>query len=389
MMLSKVLDYYTGGHIKWKWQEVLLAISVFILSYPFFVWGTKVVPFVCLLAIGLTVYHHRITSRNIGIIVVFLLLYIWAGIRGPFTLIGTISVIMISLVFTTDDTYLYKSFYIYKTLFSLTIIPSLLVFIAVIILGFDLPYSDILPMNSIKDGTYRCYPFLVVYEGVTGFPMLRFNGYYDEPGLVGTIAAVLLVSDGLNMKKIENWPLLIAGICSLSLFFYVFLLIYIFLFSSIKMKAYSFVVILGLIFFATTIDYLNDGFLTRFVFDEGKLAGDTRTSDVYDKWFENYITTPNSLIGLGGDNAFKLNPGGASYKDLIVTYGLIFFVAYITSFIKYFFVKTNQKRKAIICTFMFVCLIYQRPSITDFFYVFLFCGFATFIAKNIDNHKSV
>ena len=56
--------------------------------------------------------------------------------------------------------------------------------------------------------------------------------------------------------------------------------------------------------------------------DDG-LSGDNRTSAFFDQWFQKYISTPTSIVGLGGGESLKINYGGASYKDLIVDYGFV------------------------------------------------------------------
>lgn len=79
-------------------------------------------------------------------------------------------------------------------------------------------YSIISPLNTIKSYEYIQYPFLVVSQ-VSDFVYFRFCAYYDEPGVVGSIASLLLIGNRFNLRLWENWPILIAGLFSFSLFF--------------------------------------------------------------------------------------------------------------------------------------------------------------------------
>lgn len=239
--------------------------------------------------------------------------------------------------------------------------------------GYDLNYTTIEPLNAIKEGWYRVYPFMILYEKFNGYPMIRFHGYYDEPGLVGTISAILLVSDKLNLKNKYNIPILVSGILSLSLFFYVIIILYMLLFSSNRYRlciAFILLLIVSLYGFLET-EY---PFLNRFVFENGKLSGDTRTSDSFETWYNNFVYSTDFWVGLGGNSAQSINRGGASYKDIIVNYGFIFFVFYLFAFLLYILSKSRKKTNNILCIFILICTLYQRPSISDFFYLFLWCG---------------
>ena len=372
----RIMRQYYADSVVVKSSTLLMAMFAFLFSYPYFIWQTKIPSIILPVAFILLLLHRKKRNLDIITLIVFIILYFYASIRGPFTIWGSITVSLLWIIFIADKFFLYNSFRIYKTIFAVTLIPALFCFFVVVICGVNLPYHDIASFNAIKDGTYRAYPFFVMYEETIGFPMLRFNAYYDEPGLVGTISAILLISDKCNLKHKENIPIFLAGIFSLSLFFYVILGMYIFIFASIKRKIISLIILILAFFMLSTNEYLRDSFFVRFALNGNKLVGDTRTSVTYDMWFKNFIQTPTALWGIGGDFASRKNLGGASYKDLIVTYGLIFFVVYVLSFIRYFYLCNKQFLCFLVSIFTFACVIYQRPSVTDFFYVFLFCGLA-------------
>ncbi|MDE5833987.1 MAG: hypothetical protein K2H26_00545, partial [Ruminococcus sp.] len=104
-------------------------------------------------------------------------------------------------------------------------------------MGLTIPHSTIAPANPLKEAftEYDKYPFLVMCRSY-GLYQPRFEGYFDEPGIVGTICAVLLTTKKFDLKDKYTWSILFAGLLSLSLFFYVIMLIYIILYCSWKTR---------------------------------------------------------------------------------------------------------------------------------------------------------
>lgn len=374
MIIKSLYSRFTGREIIADKGAIFVAILAFLTARPYFVWHTSIPVYALILMLFMLLVHNRLRYSRIGIVFIFAILYLWIALRGPFTFIGALSVFPSFLIFFADESFVRRSFLCYKSIFSITLIPSLIIFILGIVTGFDLSFSQIEPLNSIKDGVYRQYPFLVVYEAVSGFPMLRFNGYYDEPGLLGTISAILLISDNCNMKKLENWVILLSGICSLSLFFFVLIGLYILIFSDVKIKVLILMVGSVIVSLAMSIEYLRDSFFSRFLFENGRLSGDNRTDASYDIWYSSFISSKDIFLGLGGTVASEKNYGGASYKDLIVTYGVIHFILYVLSFLLFYLKVIGKNKYFLICSLMFLCVIYQRPSISDFYYIFLFIG---------------
>ena len=75
--------------------------------------------------------------------------------------------------------------------------------------GIPVPGKIIAPLNAVKTYNYIAYPFLVIpnYLGAgldVYFQSLRFCGPFDEPGVVGTIAGLMLYIDNFNLKDKRN-----------------------------------------------------------------------------------------------------------------------------------------------------------------------------------------
>lgn len=357
-------------------EEWLFATCAFGLSAPYFFWGLPLNGILFLLSTVLVFRNWNLPYEISKIriyIPMFILLYLWVALRSNFTFFGILTVSLFWTLFSAKSDFLSHSFKKYKTIFAISLIPSILIYV-LFLFGYELSYNTVEPINEIKEGFYRIYPFTIIYEGIPGFPMLRFHAYYDEPGIVGTISAILLIIDNVNIKNKINIPILLAGILSLSLFFYVILLAYLFVFAKPKYKLIGGVIILfgGLLFI--TIVGQDFPFFQRFIVENGKFVGDTRTSDSFEVWYSNFLSSIDVWFGYGGNKAQTINVGGSSYKDLVVNYGAIFFIFYILSFIAYIGHYCKSRYSRLVCVFLFLCTLYQRPAIYDYFYLFLWCG---------------
>ena len=357
-------------------EEWLFATCAFGLSAPYFLWDLHLNGILFLLSTVLVIRNWNLPcdiSKIRIYIPVFVLLYLWVAVRSNFTFFGILTVSLFWTLFGAKSDFLSRSFEKYKIIFAITLIPSIIIYI-LFLLGYELSYNTVEPINSIKEGFYRIYPFTIIYEGESGFPMLRFHGYYDEPGIVGTISAILLIIDNINLKNKINIPILIAGLLALSLFFYVTILAYLFVFAKLKYKIIggAIIVFLGILFI--NIVGQDFPFFQRFIVENGKFAGDTRTSSSFEVWYSNFLSSIDVWFGYGGNKAQVINAGGSSYKDLVVNYGVIFFVTYILSYFSYIGHYCKSRYSRLVCVFVFLCTLYQRPAIYDYFYLFLWCG---------------
>lgn len=82
-------------------------------------------------------------------------------------------------------------------------------------LGYISPIGQI--TIEQHDRVYTVYPLLVLDKGVD---ILRFYGPFNEPGVVGTLGAVLLCTQKFNFKDWRTLIILLAGVLSMSLFFF-------------------------------------------------------------------------------------------------------------------------------------------------------------------------
>lgn len=264
--------------------------------------------------------------------------------------------------------------YVFKKIlliYSLTLIPSLIVYFLVVWGNVDLPHSIIPPLNELKQHDYYSYPFLVTSDGLESF---RFYGYFDEPGVIGTFSGTLFVINKCNLKDWKNWILLISGIVSFSLFFYLLIVIYVFLFSSLKSK-----LLLAIIMFAFvavligTDNPFNDLIIQRLNFEEmDDLSRLTRTDSDFDNFYNKFVNSDMIWFGYGSTYSEKVaNQSGASYKDIIVDHGIIMFIIYIVALFFYYLSYKLKYKQILFLLFIMSANIYQRPFIFALAYIFL------------------
>jgi hypothetical protein len=293
-------------------------------------------------------------------------------VKGGYTVIGFFAnLCLLPIVVLKKDKALVVYEFFYKT-FSVLIGISIFFYIIVVFWGVELPNSTLLPLNIAKEDhvEYFRYPFLVVCYSY-GILMPRFCGLFDEPGVVGTVAAIILVINKMKVRNLYNIPVLLAGILSLSLFFYITIVIYSFLFSSNKVRI-GMIVALSLLFvFFSSNEVVNDVLLRRLAFSEKGLIHDNRTIGLSVSWYNHFKESSSYWFGLGNQAHAKYNEGGASYVDLIIDYGIVFFYLYCFTFIANAYVNIRKKKNVLIYIVLFAGIIYQRPFVTMLGYFYL------------------
>ena len=354
---------------KTKTEAWLYTLCLLFLSQPYFMWNRMsnlIMLFVCVI---ISLNHISNIRHSKGVAILLTGLYLILAFNSNVNIFGFIALISIPIIFYIKKSFLIKVFNIYLFIFSITIIPSLFTYL-LIILGVDLSYNTIEPLNSLKEYNYAQYLFLVMPQNPNIlFP--RFCGYYDEPGVVGTIAGVLLIVKRFNIKDKLNVPIFLAGLLSFSLYFYLLLIINIIIFEKTKFKIIATSLILLTIFYTYNNEILYELIFKRFSYEEGNFFGDNRSVEHFDTWYESFRHTINYYWGIGDNANLKYNLGGASYKDIIVNFGIIYFITYMGAFCLFGFNLLRFSKQYLIYLLILFSVIYQRPFITSLFYIFL------------------
>ena len=370
----------------------LLAIVFFFSSQPYFLWKygeatNAIIILGCIVCCFVSKVNNK---KRLWSILLFGIFYFYATIHQFFDVniyarMLTLFPVLVFLVNEEEWKHIYDK---YSFIYIYTIIPSLIIYLLVFWLSVDVPYSIISPLNTEKSFNYYAYPFLVMPDTLES---IRFHGLYDEAGVVGNISGVLLVVNRCNMKNWKNWGLLLSGIFSFSLFFYIIVTIYILIFSSVKVKFAVF----SVVFILCTFLLVDENPFSKLVLarlevgDDGTWSGNNRTLESFDSFWSKFLNSSRFLYGYGRLYAdFKADPGGQSYKHLIVDFGIIMFLCYIISFV-FYYCSYKLSRKCLMLLLIILCsILFQRPFIFNLIYIFLLVSPAPVLkAQELKNCK--
>lgn len=389
-MKAKSSIYYINSN---ELSVLLFAFLIFSSTAPFYFWGVGTFFILgSLISIFLIVFLKKKFKINlnyrdffISIIVFFASFYYFFNSEMRFGSI--IFAITFLIFFNLNFTFLTKVFYTFKNILAVFLFPSILLWLVHILLGNNVFLSlgilknDIIPNQlKVEQGFYYYYyPFMTIvsYDVPSGF--YRFPGIYDEPGVIGTLTSLLLCADKFNFKSKSNKVLLISGLFSFSLVFYVVIFIYFIFnfFKSVKRNViYLFIVFaIFLVIFLNKAIYLifDEMIFSRLIFRDGDFSGNNRSTEYLNKLFENWYTNANTYNYLFGYPVVDLE-GSSSLKQIFLLSGILGFVAFLLTYCSVF-LKNGVKFNNNVCVFtvIFFLILYQRPDLSIFnFFILLF-----------------
>ena len=351
----------------------VLGILVFMRTWPCYLWSVESIlrPICTILILIICLSNISKEKWTNWIFASLACAYIWATVFVDHSNIVTvfnylafafIPIIKRDLIFET-----YRSF---RRIFIFFVALSIINYIMVLI-GLDYWGIVIEPLNKLKDYKYMMYPFLVVpiQESIG-----RFSSIYDEPGFIGTLSALMLIAERMNLQRRSNIVLLVAGIIALSFYFYV-AMIFGFIFFSSKLKHKWFYIGLLFVLVVATYnnEYLYDTIWSRFEYDteEGKFAGDNRNGGGLDYAYEAILGTPLFFTGLGSAIAEEYY-GAASLKLVVLKHVFIFVFLNLLGYFILSFRQILNKKDLIIFFVFFLLTLYQRPGFYGTYSVFMY-----------------
>jgi hypothetical protein len=365
--------------IKTLWKSIIddyepfiFGIALFLASGPYFLWHIDMPAYPILICFILLIRNLSNRYSNFVFFFVFIVIYSYVGIRLDPAFFKLVLTVGISLLFLTKDSFIYRCFDNFKYIYSVALIPSIIMYILVNGIEINLSFNLFEPLNHLKTFKYHQYPFLVQTPKVLEI-LPRFHAYFDEPGVVGTFSGIFLIASTNKLKSWINIPIIISGVLSFSLVFYLIIFVfagYNIIVSKLKNKLpLFFIVSLGipfLIYNMTVKSYIYSRLFGASISNAIK-----RTSSSYALWYEDFSSTAGYYFGLGNRSSLIHNLGGSVYKDIIVDYGVIFFTIYLVSLALYAVEKINLRRELILYFFIMVIILYQRPYITSLPYMFM------------------
>ena len=385
--------------IQFKGLSWLASILLFFLIPPYFMWDVlsnniaRILITIVLCGIFYLYEDKKNTGDNgLKCLFIFTLLYYILGgiINGTSNIFGVIARLI---------TLLYVFIPFAKKEFTLSVYNKFLTIYAIIISFSLLSYIGarfgyVHPIDSIVVGqhnrAYTIYPLLV---SDSGFDFLRFYGPFNEPGVVGTLAAVLLCTQRFYFKDWRTCVILISGILSMSFFFFCLIGCYGFIhYVFIKRKYIAALLFIG-VFVSFYVQTKEDPIMyntlwQRFEWDETEhqFKGDNRKNEAVDKFYDELKTKPAFWFGSSKSEVerfWRLVEETSSYKVIVLDNGMIFLVLYLSFFI--IFAKRYKTDNTMFGLFILVLLAntYQRPDIYSALMLFLYPYLGRFcLSKN-------
>lgn len=370
-------------HVNEQFWNGCFALALLAYSRMFYTWNNNIYILLstCFLFIYALFYCRKVKLNNFrlfNLLFLFMLVNWYALINGT-NIFGLIC-IYISLIFVllTPQTRV-AVFEKLSRVYAVFVGISLFFFIVTVFYSLPFESEFIDPLNTGKTYGYQVFPFLVVPTEI-GFLRFRFHGLFDEPGVVGSFSAIFLLANRYDFKKKSNIVILLTGLFSFSLFFYVITLF--FYLASKPRNILIFVAIIFLLLFIFKDNELVENLILNRLDDGG--IKNNRDTLVFKQIYDQFIYTSDFWFGVGPTPDNDPSVGGASYKRFIYYYGFIFFIMTCSFFLINAVKKIKlQDKKGIYCYLLiFLGMTFQRPFYYDIFYFFLLLASADILAQN-------
>lgn len=259
------------------------------------------------------------------------------------------------------------------------------------IYNFNLKF-EILGSTGLKgkSGIRYLKGFLVVFlEGLN-----RFQSFFDEPGVLGTLLGMLFLFD--NNFKVLRWErlvILVSGLLTMSTAFYIFFILkLVFLIEYKNIIKKFFLGIITIFILIISENYIQEKY--PFIYQNTfykliNIRNNNREDLIAKEKMDEFFKTSKIWLGTGR-NFYDDYPDLdiSSWRGLIYKNGIIrFFIFFYTILLLTEFFKRNMRTKLSIL--IFIMSIYQRPGlITLANTIILICGIEYF-EYNLGNRKII
>lgn len=386
------------GAMKFNRLSWLASIMLFLLIPPYFMWGmfsdNAIKIFFSVFFCGIFfIYKESENDKNQGLKALFiftLLYYIFGGIiNGQSNVFGVCARMMMLLyVFIpfAKKEFAVSVYNKFLTIYAIVISISLLSYI-----GAQLGYLH--PIGNLVVGqhnrAYTIYPLLVLDSD---FDFLRFYGPFNEPGVVGTLAAVLLCTQKFNFKDWRTSVILVSGMLSMSLFFFGLVVCYGFIYIVfVKRRFVVALLFVGLFagFYMQTKDdtILYNTLWQRFEWDETEhqFKGDNRKNEAVDKFYDELKTKPSFWFGSSQSEVerfWRLVEETSSYKVIVLNSGMLFLFLYLLFFVILARRYADNNLRLALFVLVLLANTYQRPDVYSELMLFLYSYFGRYSLSN-------
>lgn len=365
----------------------LIFLLIFIALAPYFVWGyyaPLMLLIMFLLFFNILIFKHNINLNKLFyFILIYLVVFLYQCIHSQsynYFITAIIPVIIASL----SRQEVLNIFQIFKKYFTYLLLPGSIIWIIHTITGNNLLFNfyEIPALNNpgkVDLGiTYYLNFFSLVPSYDLGKTIYRFCGIFEEPGLIGTVCSLILVSEKFDLKSKQNKLILFYGLISFSLMFYISIFIYLFVlsFKSIDKFLKFISLILILFIFAFYTDVLSDSLVSRVSYGvNGLQIEDNRSNYQLDMMFNNWRSLSSTSLFLFG---YENLPQGdySSIKIIPVNKGILgvfLCLGFLILLILKFSDKNTKKYELFGLIVIFGLSLYQRPGFLEPYFIICFC----------------
>lgn len=359
---------------------LLAAFLAFLTLEPFFVWGNRLKELVGCVYITyffLIAAKYNVISRKdikLAFFTIFLILLYSFRYDEVYKILYSflfLCAVLVPFVLLINEIKL-KIYDCFIKIIAISYIPAIIVAF-LLLLGIDLSWDNLISYSTSKSN-YRQYLWSANYAVYYGFSEQYFFSYggsidricamFNEPGVVGTVSALILISKKLKLDRLYEKIILIAGILSLSMAFYTLIGLYL-LIKNKKHLILFFIAYILLFSFTPKDSYLYNRILYRFEINSEGLAGNNRTNEGFEYVYKDFKAgnIKEQFWGIGEkeyfNKALNYKSEALSWKTFMVINGYLLFILHVLFFL-YLSLKEKNKASIIFAVFYFMA-IYQRP----------------------------
>lgn len=393
------MNTYINKKIKRRNNQFALIIAIMILlSFPPWpVWGIdewnmRIISLITLI-IAINILTIRNIKQNFLLAVLYLIsmLYMrFGGIKG-YALPTHVEFTMFILLLAVSKSFLIMALDKFEKLITFIFILGIVTYL--ISLVITLPSFSIPSLNALKAGNYKVHIFELELVDYTIGNSRKFMSVFDEPGVVGTLVALLISYRKLEFNKIRDIVLIVAGLISFSLAFYIILLINLLYNRTLNLKFYLAFVIILFSFYFVNPEFVKVALFDRFIVGSNIGIVDNRATDSFNNVYDDFIKKGGDglLFGMGpnalGQLSKNIELNVSSYKTIIYQFGIVGSLLFV-SFFFYATLKIAPVKRGWFFFVVFLALAWQRPGIFSYFNLLIYLGGLSYISATKMQEKS-
>lgn len=242
------------------------------------------------------------------------------------------------------------------------------------LVGVNFPSSSLDSGDWKGDSGYIEYInyFLFVQDQNSIIP--RFYSVFDEPGVLGTLASIILCGLRFDFRKPVTWIIFCAGLLTASVAFFLISFLGWLIFRKINFSKFGFLIVtlstIGVFWnFQIGIFDVDDASLFEYIlyrlFNLSQGVIDYRSSYNLDRVFEDYIFSMESIFGMG-TYYFIDHPElliGQTPKFFILEYGIFGLILLILPYVVIINLNRRVKKDAWLMLGLLCLSFLQRPQL--------------------------